>query len=425
MQNQVKNQDATLSVVVMAKAAVPGRVKTRLTRGESGLSAAQASGVHSAMFETVLTRLAAHIRSPHGGPAALVLAMDDPAGAPAESEAVGWRVISQGDGDLGQRLDRVWQDCRTHTGHDAAVFFGVDSPDVPIDILESLGDALNHATAVIGPVEDGGYWTLACRDYLPQLLRGIDWGTPAVYDQTLKIARDAGFDLQSLPQWHDVDEPADLAALVARLDSADEPILHALRDRLSPLASQLKLPPIMSDTPPPAAPMSSAPQPVGAEAEEPMDLSDSVLLLVDDNEQNVELLQAYLEALPCRTLTAFDGEEAMTIIDDDDQPTPDLVLLDVMMPRMSGFEVCQKIKENPKTRAIPVMMVTALNELGDIERGVEAGTDDFLTKPVNKLELITRVKSLLRVRHLKRELDRTEAYIDDLERSRHTEPDAG
>jgi len=64
------------------------------------------------------------------------------------------------------------------------------------------------------------------------------------------------------------------------------------------------------------------------------------------------------------------------------------------------------------------MMVTALNELGDIERGVESGTDDFVTKPVNKLELITRVKSLLRVRHLKRELDRTEAYIQDLQKKR-------
>ena len=150
----------------------------------------------------------------------------------------------------------------------------------------------------------------------------------------------------------------------------------------------------------------------------PMDLSESTLLLVDDNEQNVELLQAYLETLPCQTLVAFDGEQAMAIIEDPDQPTPDLVLLDVMMPRMSGFEVCRKIKEDPKTRSIPVMMVTALNELGDIERGVESGTDDFLTKPVNKLELITRVKSLLRVRHLKRELDRTEAYIRDLESNR-------
>lgn len=152
-----------------------------------------------------------------------------------------------------------------------------------------------------------------------------------------------------------------------------------------------------------------------ADAREQLDLSESTILLVDDNEQNVELLQAYLEALPCRILTAYDGLEAIRIIEDPDQPTPDLILLDVMMPRMSGFEVCRKLKEDPATRSIPIMMVTALNELGDIERGVESGTDDFVTKPVNKLELITRVKSLLRVRHLKRELDRTEAYIRDIE----------
>ncbi|MEM6460030.1 MAG: response regulator [Planctomycetota bacterium] len=166
------------------------------------------------------------------------------------------------------------------------------------------------------------------------------------------------------------------------------------------------------------APTPPSPPPAPLSDDERAELAESTLLLVDDNEQNVELLQVYLEALPCRTLTAYDGREAMAIIEDPDQPTPDLVLLDVMMPRMSGFEVCQKIKEDPKTRGIPVMMVTALNELGDIERGVEAGTDDFLTKPVNRLELITRVKSLLRVRHLKRELDRTEAYIQDLERNR-------
>ena len=168
------------------------------------------------------------------------------------------------------------------------------------------------------------------------------------------------------------------------------------------------IPPAQQNTPLPAA--------LSEDAQ--ADFSGSVLLLVDDNEQNVELLQAYLEALPCKTLTAYDGQEAMDIIDDPDQPTPDLVLLDVMMPRMSGFEVCQKLKEDPKTRAIPVMMVTALNELGDIERGVEAGTDDFLTKPVNKLELLTRVKSLLRVRHLKRELDRSEAYIQEMKKQR-------
>jgi CheY-like chemotaxis protein len=147
------------------------------------------------------------------------------------------------------------------------------------------------------------------------------------------------------------------------------------------------------------------------EAVEP-DLSDSTVLIVDDNQQNRELLQAYLEVLPCRIITAGDGIEALGLIE---QSLPDLILLDVMMPRMSGFEVCQKLKTDPQTRAIPIIMVTALNELGDIERGVESGTDDFLTKPVNKLELVTRVKSLLRVRHLKRELDRTLAYIEQVQ----------
>jgi CheY-like chemotaxis protein len=156
------------------------------------------------------------------------------------------------------------------------------------------------------------------------------------------------------------------------------------------------------------------PLPAAAPSDEMAGLAQSTILIVDDNVQNVELLQAYLESLPCKIATAFDGLQAMKYIESA-AVKPDLVLLDVMMPRMSGFEVCQKIKEDPATRSIPVMMVTALNELGDIERGVEAGTDDFLTKPVNKLELITRVKSLLRVRHLKRELDRTVAYIQDME----------
>ncbi|MEM6332626.1 MAG: response regulator [Planctomycetota bacterium] len=146
-------------------------------------------------------------------------------------------------------------------------------------------------------------------------------------------------------------------------------------------------------------------------SQEDVDVSGSRVLLVDDNEQNLELLVAYLESLPLEVETATDGIEAMTRLDDRDLPLPDLILLDVMMPRMSGFEACRKIKEDPRLRTIPVMMVTALNELGDIERGVESGTDDFVTKPVNKLELITRVKSLLKVRHLRRELDRTEAHL--------------
>ena len=149
----------------------------------------------------------------------------------------------------------------------------------------------------------------------------------------------------------------------------------------------------------------------GAESGEG-DLRDSTILIVDDNLQNLELLQAYLESLPCRIVTATDGVAGLEAVE---REKPDLILLDVMMPRMSGFEVCSKLKSHPATRTIPIIMVTALNEIGDIERGVESGTDDFLTKPVKKLELITRVKSLLRVRHLKRELDRTLAYLERVE----------
>lgn len=141
-------------------------------------------------------------------------------------------------------------------------------------------------------------------------------------------------------------------------------------------------------------------------------LPTSTVLVVDDNPQNVELLQAYLESLNCTVHVATDGIDALEKVP---QAKPDLILLDIMMPRMSGFEVCRRLKADPSTRDIPVIMVTALNELGDIERGVEAGTDDFLSKPVNKLELLTRVKSLLRVRHLKSELDRTLAYLSDVE----------
>lgn len=131
------------------------------------------------------------------------------------------------------------------------------------------------------------------------------------------------------------------------------------------------------------------------------DLSAAKILLVDDNQQNLELMLAYLESLPCRLSTARDGLEAIEAMQ---REKPDLVLLDVMMPRMSGFEVCRKIKGDPATRGTVVIMVTALHEVGDHERAVESGTDDFLTKPVNKLELLTRVKSLLRVALLKRKL---------------------
>ena len=137
------------------------------------------------------------------------------------------------------------------------------------------------------------------------------------------------------------------------------------------------------------------------------------VLVVDDNQQNLELLQAYLEDLDCETVPASDGIQALQIMAE--QP-PDLILLDVMMPKMSGFEVCKRVKNDPKTSSIPIIMVTALNEFGDIERGIDSGTDDFISKPVNKLELTTRVKTMLKLKHLSDQLERTLAYLSEIEK---------
>lgn len=138
----------------------------------------------------------------------------------------------------------------------------------------------------------------------------------------------------------------------------------------------------------------------------------SRILIADDNEQNCELLEAYLISSECEIFMAFDGQETLDKVA---ELQPDLILLDIMMPRMSGYEVCKQLKQNEATADIPILMVTALNEMGDIEKAVDAGCDDFLTKPVNRLELTTRVKSLLRVRHLKNERDRLLAYLEEMD----------
>ena len=142
------------------------------------------------------------------------------------------------------------------------------------------------------------------------------------------------------------------------------------------------------------------------------DNDNSVVLVVDDNEQNLELLLAYLEDIDCDTLSAPGGGEAIEIAR---KEVVDLILLDVMMPKMSGFEVCRRLKADPNTTNIPIIMVTALSELGDIERAIDSGTDDFLSKPVNKLELLTRVKTMLKLKDLTDKLERTLAYISEME----------
>lgn len=138
----------------------------------------------------------------------------------------------------------------------------------------------------------------------------------------------------------------------------------------------------------------------------------SRILIADDNGPNVELLEAYLADVDCELAVAVDGKDTLDKVA---SFQPDLILLDVMMPKLSGFEVCQKLRQDPTTRHIMVLMVTALNELGDIERAVDAGTDDFLSKPVNKLELVKRVENMLKLRHVQDELERLRRYIDEME----------
>ncbi|MEZ6058334.1 MAG: response regulator [Planctomycetaceae bacterium] len=138
------------------------------------------------------------------------------------------------------------------------------------------------------------------------------------------------------------------------------------------------------------------------------------ILIADDNVQNRELLDAYLAADGHETMMAVDGQETLEVAIAEQ---PDLVLLDIMMPKLSGYEVCQELKQDERTKDIPVLMVTALKDPGDIQKAVAAGADDFLTKPVHRLELATRVRSLLQVRHLKDERDRLLAYLREVEPS--------
>ena len=125
----------------------------------------------------------------------------------------------------------------------------------------------------------------------------------------------------------------------------------------------------------------------------------------------IEALLNDLSDLECELRVARDGQEALDMVARD---PPELILLDIMMPNVSGYQVCERLKRHESTREIPIIMVTALNEVGDVERAVEAGADDFLTKPVQKLELVTRVRSLLRVRHLRSQLDATLAEMKKL-----------
>jgi CheY-like chemotaxis protein len=146
----------------------------------------------------------------------------------------------------------------------------------------------------------------------------------------------------------------------------------------------------------------------------------SRILIADDNPTNVELLEVYLADFDCELAVAVDGRDALEKVK---SCRPDLILLDIMMPKLSGFEVCKQLKDAPATNGIMILMVTALNELGDIERAVNAGADDFLSKPVNKLELVKRVENMLKLRHVTDENERLRRYIEGMEDASGPQPD--
>jgi DNA-binding response OmpR family regulator len=132
------------------------------------------------------------------------------------------------------------------------------------------------------------------------------------------------------------------------------------------------------------------------------------VLIADDNQQNAELLEAHLDGTGYETTIVTNGEDTLRVAR---EWRPDVVLLDVMMPKTSGFEVCKRLRADPVTKATAVLMVTALDQPTDVERAVEVGTDDFLTKPINKAELLLRVRALLEAAKEPTEVARGLAYF--------------
>ena len=126
-------------------------------------------------------------------------------------------------------------------------------------------------------------------------------------------------------------------------------------------------------------------------------MNKAKILVADDIKQNVKLLRVILTASEFDVIEAYDGEEALEKAKSEN---PDLILLDIMMPKLTGYEVCQQLRANGTTKSIPIVMITALHEMDDRIKGIEAGADDFISKPFNKTELLARVKALLRMRRI-------------------------
>lgn len=132
------------------------------------------------------------------------------------------------------------------------------------------------------------------------------------------------------------------------------------------------------------------------------------ILIVDDLEAHLELMEAIFEKEGCHVVTAHNADEALQLLE---KSSSDMAILDVMMPGMNGYELCKRLKEKSGARFFPVILVTSLSELEDKIAGIEAGADDFITKPFKSIELTTKVRSLLKFKKLQEELDHSESVI--------------
>jgi two-component system cell cycle response regulator len=140
------------------------------------------------------------------------------------------------------------------------------------------------------------------------------------------------------------------------------------------------------------------------------------ILIVDDEPENLDLLEALLEPAGHTVRRATSGRDALQAVEQD---SPDLIILDLMMPEVSGFEICEMLRSQETTVRIPILVVTALDQGASRERALALGADDFLAKPIEPTEVLARVEALLRVRHLPQNMDRVLAYLHELELTRH------
>jgi len=134
------------------------------------------------------------------------------------------------------------------------------------------------------------------------------------------------------------------------------------------------------------------------------------ILIVEDNQENIDLLHFFLKPQDYKLLTVKDGEEALKVVR---KEIPDIILLDIMLPKLDGFQVCERLKKDERTKFIPIIMITALKDMKDKLKALEVGADDFITKPFENVELLARVKSLLRIKSYHDELEQKNIELEE------------